>query len=208
MRLSRHISLCSIIALATLLVVGCSSDNHHRRIDVAALEQRLEPGDLVFRRGTGVVGHIVTSVDSRGEYSHVGIAICKNGKWHVVHAVPYEPEFEGDYDRVKCESLEAFVAHYPKAAIGHYRVAAERAIRTKAADNALRISNEGRRFDHAYNLEDSTEFYCTELVEYLYSLSGLRLSEGRRTVVNFPSLSGEYIMPSDITESELVIPIY
>ena len=208
MRLFRHISLSIIISAVTLLFVGCTRSNHCTTIDVEALEQRLEQGDLVFRRGTGVVGHIVTSVDNRGEYSHVGIAVSKEGAWHIVHAVPYEPEFDGDYDRVKCESLEAFVAHYPKAAIGHYRVVADKAIRTKAADNALRISSQGRRFDHEYNLEDSTEFYCTEFVEYLSSLSGLWLSEGRRTVVNFPSLSGEYIMPSDITESELVIPIY
>lgn len=208
MRLFRHISLSIIISAVTLLILGCTRSKHCTTIDVEALEQRLEQGDLVFRRGTGVVGHIVTSVDNRGEYSHVGIAVSKEGAWHIVHAVPYEPEFDGDYDRVKCESLEAFVAHYPKAAIGHYRVVADKANRTKAADNALRISNEGRRFDHEYNLEDSTEFYCTEFVEYLYSLSGLWLSEGRRTVVNFPSLSGEYIMPSDITESELVIPIY
>ncbi len=208
MRHSRHISLSIIISAVVLVFVGCTRSNHCTSIDVEALEQRLEQGDLVFRRGTGVVGHIVTSVDSRGEYSHVGIAVIKDGAWCVVHAVPHEPEFEGDIDRVKCEPLRSFVGRYKEGAVGHYRVMTDKRHREIAAENALRLSSRNIPFDHDYNLEDSTAFYCTELVEYLYLLSDISLSQGRRTEVGFPTLAGVYIMPSDLTESELLKPIY
>jgi hypothetical protein len=208
MSLTARIIPLVVTSLATLLIAGCSGSSQRTNSDVATLEERLEPGDLIFRRGTGVVGHIVTSVDNSGEYSHVGIAVLKDEEWCVVHAVPHEPDFEGDIDRVKCEALESFVGRYQDGAVGHYRVCAGPELRARVADNALRLSSMNIPFDHDYNLEDSTAFYCTELVEYLYLQYGISLSEGRRTEVNFPSLSGRYIMPSDITESTKLRPIY
>jgi hypothetical protein len=208
MSLSARIIHLVVTSLVTLLIAGCSGSSQRTNSNVATLEERLEPGDLIFRRGTGVVGHIVTSVDNSGEYSHVGIAVLKDEEWCVVHAVPHEPDFEGDIDRVKCEALESFVGRYRDGVVGHYRVCAEPELRARVADNALRLSSMNIPFDHDYNLEDSTAFYCTELVEYLYLQYGISLSEGRRTEVNFPSLSGRYIMPSDITESTKLRPIY
>ena len=207
-RHSARIPIWVITTLLLLSIAGCKSQENSEEIDIEALEQRLEQGDLLFRRGTGVVGHIVTSIDNRGNYSHVGIAVIKEGAWHVVHAVPHEPEFDGDIDRVKCERLESFVGRYRNGIVGHYRVETDPKHRAVAAENALRLSTMLIPFDHDYNLEDSTAFYCTELVEYLYQLSDISLSEGRRTNVSFPSLSGEYIMPSDLTESTVLKPIY
>ena len=197
-----------VITLLTLFVAGCQGGGAEQSLVLSNLTKELQEGDLVFRRGTGVVGRIVTSVDINGQYSHVGVAVLRDSAWYVVHAVPHEPDFEGDIDRVKCEALESFVGRYRDGAVGHYRVCAEPELRARVADNALRLSSMNIPFDHDYNLEDSTAFYCTELVEYLYLQYGISLSEGRRTEVNFPSLLGRYIMPSDITESTKLRPIY
>ena len=78
MSLSARIIPLVVTSLITLLIAGCSGSSQRTNSDVATLEERLEPGDLIFRRGTGVVGHIVTSVDNSGEYSHVGIAVLKD----------------------------------------------------------------------------------------------------------------------------------
>ena len=208
MRHSRHISLSIIISAVVLLFVGCTRSNHCTSIDVEALEQRLEQGDLVFRRGTGVVGRIVTSVDTRGQFSHVGVAVIKDGVWHIIHAVPHEPDFEGDVDRVKCEPLASFVGRYESGAVGIYRVYISEEGREIAIHNAWRLSRENRAFDHEYDTDDTTKLYCTELVEHIYKLAGVSLSGGRRTRLSFPTLSGEYIMPSDMTDSELLTLIY
>ena len=196
-----------LLCVMCLAVAGCSGRSFIPA-DYSELISRLEEGDLLFRKGTGVVGHIVTSVDNAGEFSHVGIVVRKDSAWRVVHAVPHEPDFKGDIDRVKIESVEAFLGRYPDATVGHFRTTLSAEQKAIAVSNALRLSSLCVPFDHDYNLDDTTSLYCTELVEYLYSLAGVSLSEGRRTELFFPSLSGNYIMPSDLTESSYLTPIY
>lgn len=197
-----------IFLVALLVFAGCSGCSSTSTTDFSALVTKLEEGDLLFRKGTGVVGHIVTSVDNRGDYSHVGIVVRKDSAWQVVHAVPHEPDFKGDIDRVKIESVERFLGRYPEASFGHYRVKIGSDSIAIAVANALRLSEQRVPFDHDYDLSDTSSLYCTEFVEYIYSLAGIALSEGRRTELFFPSLSGNYIMPSDLTESAYLEPIY
>lgn len=208
MKVEFRYSRLIIFLLALLVLAGCSGCSSTSTTDFSALVTKLEEGDLLFRKGTGVVGHIVTSVDNRGDYSHVGIVVRKDSAWHVVHAVPHEPDFKGDIDRVKIESVERFLGRYPEASFGHYRVKIGSDSVAIAVANALRLSEQLVPFDHDYDLSDTSSLYCTEFVEYIYSLAGIELSEGRRTELFFPSLSGNYIMPSDLTESAYLEPIY
>lgn len=198
------------LLLVCLSVVGlaCTNGNDRPKSEFDRLIGNLREGDLLFRKGTGIAGRIVTSLDSSGEYSHVGIVVRIDGRWHVVHAVPHEPDFEGDIDRVKCEPIELFTSRYPQANYGHYRTTATNKQRKIAIHHALRLSAERRPFDHDYNLEDTSKLYCTELVEYVYSLAGVSISQGRRTHITFPSLSGDHILPSDLTEGGNLKPIY
>lgn len=59
------------VLLALCLWVSCK--------DTKAKSQRIMPveiladGDLVFRRGTGLLSHVVTSASKDGVYSHIGI---------------------------------------------------------------------------------------------------------------------------------------
>lgn len=185
-----------------LLIVGCVESQ--RRSDGCPrwlAEEHLAEGDLLFRRGTGLVGQVVTSMDRDGHFSHVGIVVRVDTLWRVVHAVPHEPDFKGDFDRVKCESVAEFLGRYPDAEFGLYRPQIDSSHRKMAARHALRQSQKRVPFDHGYDLADTTRLYCTELIEYCYGLQGLSLSEGRRTEVTFPSLSGSYIFPSDLTQS-------
>lgn len=208
MKSTKAILYTIVITLLTLFVAGCQGGGAEQSLVLSNLTQELEEGDLVFRRGTGVVGRIVTSVDVEGQYSHVGVAVLRDSAWYVVHAVPHEPDFEGDIDRVKCEPLANFVGRYKEGAVGLYRVNTSRECRDIAVENALRLSRENRPFDHDYDALDTSKLYCTELVEHIYTIAGISLSGGRRTKMNFPALTGDYIMPSDLTESELLIHIY
>ena len=82
-------------------------------------------GDIVFRRGGGFTSHAVVTLDARGYYSHVGMVVDTAGRMMVVHAVPGEPDYEGDPDRVKLDSL---ICHADKTS--------SRGIRLKAALSA------------------------------------------------------------------------
>lgn len=208
MKSTKAILYTIVITLVILASIGCKSSSVDQALLLETLNEKIEEGDLVFRRGTGVVGRIVTSVDTRGQFSHVGVAVIKDGVWHIIHAVPHEPDFEGDVDRVKCEPLASFVGRYESGAVGIYRVNISEEGREIAIQNAWRLSRENRAFDHEYDTDDTTKLYCTELVEHIYKLAGVSLSGGRRTRLSFPTLSGEYIMPSDMTDSELLTLIY
>ena len=70
--------------------------------------QDFREGDLLFRRGEGVASHFVLIADKGGVYSHIGILVKDSGNWKVVHAVPGEPDYENEPDRVKMEPVERF----------------------------------------------------------------------------------------------------
>lgn len=197
-----------LCCVCSLIFSGCNGTNSTAKSDFSELKSLFCEGDLLFRRGTGVVGHIVASVDRKGEYSHVGIVVRRDNGWFVVHAVPHEPDFEGDFDRVKCEPADDFLTRYPKADIGLYRPEVEQEKIATAIKGALRQYEKQVPFDHDYDLEDTTRLYCTELVEYVYGLAGVSISEGRRTEVTFPTMAGRHLMPSDLTESDILTPIY
>ncbi len=194
--------------LTTLLLCGCSTQGPHQEQRLEEVEATLQSGDLLFRRGTGLAGHVVATLDKEGHFSHVGLVVGDTTDWRVVHAVPYEPEFEGDFDRVKCEPVADFLGRYPSAEFGLYRPLVEPQALERITRHALRLSRERVPFDHDYNTEDTTRLYCTELIEYLFHLEGYSLSEGRRTEINLTGFAGSYIFPSDVTQSSLLIPIY
>jgi len=200
-----HRSTIAILLCLTLLTtIGCNGNAPTPRSDVDSLLVHLEEGDLVFRRGIGFVGHVVTMADTEGRYSHVGIVVYKDSVPYIVHAVPHEHDFEGDFDRVKCEDARSFIGRYTECVAGIYRPQVSDSLKSIAANHALRLSVKQVPFDHDYNLDDTTALYCTELIEYVYGLVGLSISEGRRTDINLPGMTGQYIMPSDLTKCSKV----
>lgn len=193
-------TIAILLCLSLLTIIGCNGNAPTPRSDVDSLLVHLEEGDLVFRRGTGFVGHVVTMADTEGHYSHVGIVVCKDSSHYIVHAVPHEHDFEGDFDRVKCEDARSYFGRYTECVAGIYRLQVSDSLKSIAANHALRLSEMRIPFDHDYNLEDTTALYCTELIEYVYGLVGVSISEGRRTDVYLPGMTGQYIMPSDMTK--------
>ncbi|MBO5820683.1 MAG: hypothetical protein J6R02_03740 [Alistipes sp.] len=199
--IGRIAHLLGIMSLIVLLI-GCTSPN--QQYDKSSLISQLQQGDIIFRRGTGIVGHAVAAADRQGNYSHVGIVVSDANGFCVVHAVPHEHDYDGDYDRVKCERIDDFLNRYVNADVALFRPKVEDGQRRVAVETALRLYERGVPFDHDYDLSDTTRLYCTELVEYAYLTAGISLSEGRRTEVNLPIVAGRHIMPSDLTESTLL----
>jgi len=76
----------------------------------------------------------------------------------------------------------------------------------KAAQQALRLLQKEILFDHNYQINDTTEMYCTELVWNIYRLAGIDICNGQRSTINVPMYAGTYIFPSDIyTNSEFIL---
>ena len=107
----RQIGLCQLfvwmMVLCGVALVGCSQSAPAER-SILPPDVVLQTGDVVFRLGGGAMSHAVAYIDRDGAYSHVGIVVDSAGKKMIVHAVPGEPDFDGDPDRVKMDTPERF----------------------------------------------------------------------------------------------------
>ncbi|MCL2290048.1 MAG: hypothetical protein FWC34_05000, partial [Bacteroidetes bacterium] len=181
-----------VLLLFLFFLVGCPPPPFSLQID----ETILQEGDLVFRRGMSVASRVVLAADKEGGYSHIGIIVKDATGWKVIHAVPGETDKEYPEEIVKKETLSQFFA--PKRAVSGaiFRLDTNENIGVLAAEKAQTLFERKLPFDHKYNLEDSTEMYCTELIVFAFQYAGIDISEGRRRT--YPAIRGEFILPSDI----------
>ena len=194
----RELCACAVIVLMT---VGCGEkEQGHRCLLPEGTE--LREGDVVFRRGGGLVSHVVVAADRGGNYSHIGIVVDSAGVKMIVHAVPDEPDYEGDIDRVKMDRPETFFSSKYTSVGEVCRFKGDTAIAHKAALAAMAVYKRYTPFDHDYDDRDTTKMYCTELVVHSYKLAGVDIAGKERHHVNLPFLQAYCIFPSDVHESK------
>lgn len=190
-----------LLAAVLLLALGCAREKG-RELPL----EKIEEGDLAFRCGRGVFSRIVTTAEEEGVYSHVGIVVCDEGRWKVAHAVPAEPEYKGDFDRVKLEDIEVFFS--PDRACSGCLVRPGVRDPERMCAEAIRAARDSVAFDGSYDLEDTSKVYCTEFVWRLYLQDGTDLSEGRRRHINVLGVRGDVILPEHLLEYKDMKPYY
>ena len=158
---------------------------------------QMRTADLIFRVGVGVYSTMLNMQRDSIHYSHIGLLVELDSSWYVVHAVPKELESPDDFERVKLEKLEDFLA---KERCLHAEFVHSPLRRTdRVVARALQYARDSVRFDNKFDLNDSTELYCTEMIWRLFMMEGIDLSEGRRSYTILPSLKGEgCITPEDM----------
>lgn len=194
-----------LMTILTMFSAGC-----HRQQSPGSLlpdTLQLQEGDIVFRRCTGLTSCIVVAQDRDGIFSHTGIVVDSSGTKMIVHAVPDEPDFPGDPDRVKLESVASFFSSAHAVAAAVARTAYPEA-GTLAAQYAMRRYREGTLFDHDFNDEDTTRLYCTQLITLAYEKAGIHLVDTIREVIDLPSFHYRCILPSQIQQSPLLHYIF
>lgn len=197
----------SLFIIATVSS-GCLQNKKKENAFTQLPKELFQEGDIAFRRGSGLASRMVLVADRQGTYSHTGILKKENNQWYVIHAVPGEPDFKNDPDRVKMEPIEAFFENRKAICGAIMRIQKDTISAYRAAERALELYKANVLFDHQYNLEDSTEMYCTELIDYVYRKEGVDLTEGRMTPLKIPGFSGNYLLPSDIAQSQHLELIY
>lgn len=186
--------------LCTLMAACSKSANTTERVQYDTVG--LRNGDLLFRNGCGYESHVVTNM-SAGDYSHIGIAYRTEEGWCVIHAVPGEAE-EGEPEVLKCESIAEFYRCDRAKAGACARVHCADSLADAAARHAMRLVERRVEFDNDYDLEDSSQLYCTELVRLVYADCGVDLCEERRHKAPIIA-KGEVIYPEDIWKSPFII---
>lgn len=187
----------SIIAILSLAACDNKADGYRCLLPTGT---ELKEGDVVYRRGGGLVSHVVVAADRGGNYSHIGIVVDSAGTKMIVHAVPGEPDFEGDEDRVKMDTPEHFFSS-EYTSVGEICRAKDTTIAKKAARAAIETYKRHTLFDHEYDDNDTTKMYCTELVVSSYNKAGVKIVGEERHHVSIPFLETYCIFPSDVYKS-------
>ena len=194
-----------LLPALSMVLTGCGTCS--RPASIFPADCLLQEGDLVFRMGGGLVSHVVNAADRDGHYSHLGIVVDSANTLMIVHAVPGEPDYKGDPDRVKLSAIDDFYSSQ-KATRGEVRRLDDTATARRAARHALAVYRRGTLFDHDYDDNDSTRMYCCELVEFVYAAEGVPLVAVPHHIVTLP-LAGidSCRLPSDFCHSPLLKPV-
>lgn len=121
----------------------------------------LEPGDIILRRGHGLMSDMIASVlTEQYDVTHCGIIAEHKGELWVIHSVSSSAS---EADGMQAHRLQEFVRQSKPGTVivSRLRTGADRGRIARHAKAYLR-----RRvpFDHAFDLDDSTRIYCSELV--------------------------------------------
>ena len=191
----------NVILLAIALLLGGCMGEPQQKACILPKDCRLQTGDIVFRKGCGITSHAVVMAEGNGDYSHVGIVVDSAGHTMIVHAVPDEPDFEGDVDRVKMDTPERFFSAI-NALTGEVRRYKDPAVALQAAAKAVEVYRRHTLFDHDYDESDTTKLFCTELITFAFDRVGYPLKDVPRSTLNLLGMHLHCALPSDLLESQ------
>jgi hypothetical protein len=151
----------------------------------------LQAGDLIFIEGSGYLSELFRNCARRDRsYSHAGIVVRTETDSLVIAHM--EMVKQGDSSDFHLESIQSFIS--TSRSWGIYRLPLTVAERQAIAQYALYIQKRQPSFDMSFNANDTTEFYCTELLMHAINctISCDYIKAG--TAIN----GGNYIAPDDI----------
>ena len=202
LRLQRFLALCLLV---TILACCGNTAAKVSKDTIDSIARICREGDIVLRKGVSMESHLIASADGQSSYTHCGIIARMGDSIVVVHAVPYEPDFDGDVDRVKAESLRSFFSEKRASGGCLLRCNASHKIARRSAQKAVELFRRGTLFDHSFNCNDTTKMYCSELVEYVYLKNGITIIGTGQHNYNVPGLRLQnVIFPSDFLEAKRV----
>ena len=191
-----------ILYACALLFTSCTSIENNIPDDL-----ELHNGDIIFRRGNSAASYFVNFADKKKGYTHVGMVIEIEGEFMAIHAVPGEAP-QGEIEKIKIEPLEDFF-HSDKAITGGiYRTKITSEQLNVVTSEALRFYHKNVPFDNSYNLQDSTEIYCTELITRSFDKINHKIAQQNVTEVDMPIFKGIYIFPSDILKNSELTEVF
>ncbi len=164
---------------------------------IHVVQQKMHPGDLLFRKGESVVSRLVDIGDTHSVYSHVGIVFHDTCGWLIVHAVPGETDYPGEEERLKVEPVQDYLAPNRAVSFSLQRLALTNLQIKTLKDKAIEYNIHPPLFDHDFDL-DNDKLYCTEFIYKLYLAIGIDLTAGHITHLKLPAFNGDYILPSDL----------
>lgn len=166
-----------IIIFLALFFLGLTGYMHHiittRRVPMyikanpnyklsTSEKELLQEGDIILRRGEGFVSSVINNLaESEYQISHCAILVKNNNQWDVIHTVSSDLS---NVDGVQTEPLDKFTGESVENTIAVLRFKADSSQRKEIANRSRYYLDRKVPFDDNFNISDTTEFYCTELI--------------------------------------------
>ena len=126
----------------------------------------LQDGDIIMRKGGGYVSGVINDMFNTGyQLSHCGMVLRNGDSLQVIHTVSSELS---NVDGVQTEGIDKFVSESVRNTIVVVRYKSDSTTRSQIATAAKAYLTQRKEFDHKFDLADTTEFYCTELIHYSF----------------------------------------
>ncbi len=125
---------------------------------------RIEDGDIILRHGYGLVSDmIVERLNENYDLSHCGIICKEKDSIYIIHSVSSSVSPD---DGVQTQGLNAFVHDAQKNSIVliRYKNKGTSGSNAGISRRAKAYLQQKITFDHSFDLADSSDFYCTELI--------------------------------------------
>lgn len=153
---------CGVVITAVIYEESEIKAEQHSQYQLTAEEcALLKPGDIVLRRGYGLVSRMIaTKLEGRYLLSHCGVVVRVNNQMHVVHCLSSD---YSEIDGVQAHELQAFVKQSQPGSIVVNRLN-DSALHQPFVNAVLRYLNEKRKFDHDFDIFENEAIYCSELV--------------------------------------------
>jgi|GEM_PF-197962 len=126
----------------------------------------MQSGDIILRKGHGSVSDIIDNMYPTGYHlSHCAVVIRDPDSLYVIHTVSSELSMG---DGVQTEGMDKFVRESVRNSIILVRPRADSLTRIRLAEASKSFLNKQIPFDNAFDISDTTQFYCTELIFQAY----------------------------------------
>lgn len=121
----------------------------------------LQDGDIILRRGSGMVSDMIASLlNEDHDISHCGVVTEREGKFYVVHSVSSNVS---EVDGMQAHPLQQFVAQSKPGSVVVTRLRTE-GDRSGISRRCVQYLKRAIPFDHHFDLNDTSSFYCSELI--------------------------------------------
>lgn len=134
----------------------------------------LHTGDLVFRRGRGLISDFFSNASEHDKrFSHVGVVVEKHGMFYVFHIIG---SGHTDTKGLKTEPLHSFCDATQNSAFALYRNSNLEGKQKAVLTYLEGIKEQGIIFDEHFNLQTDEAQYCTEMIyKMIVSVTGKKL---------------------------------
>ncbi len=123
----------------------------------------LHNGDIILRHGYGIASDlIVNTLNEKYDISHCAIICRDSHQINVIHSVS---QSLSDFDGMQKQTLSRFVSDSKKNSIIVIRYKnTQKSNNYIIANRAAYYLSKKIPFDNDFDIEDSSKFYCTELI--------------------------------------------